>query len=34
VLLANPRTEHRPAVKQLIATVLASGSRSLARPER
>ncbi|HVU91873.1 MAG TPA: LysR family transcriptional regulator [Jatrophihabitans sp.] len=34
VLLANPRTEHRPAVRELIATVLASGSRSLARPER
>jgi DNA-binding transcriptional LysR family regulator len=34
VLMANPRTEHRPAVKQLISTVLASGSRSLARPER
>lgn len=34
VLLANPRTEHRPAVRELIASVLASGSRSLARPER
>jgi DNA-binding transcriptional LysR family regulator len=34
VLMANPKTEHRPAVQQLIATVLASGSRSLTRPER
>jgi len=33
VLLANPRTEHRPAVRELVATVLASGSRSVARPE-
>jgi len=33
VLLASPRTEHRPAVRELIATVLASGSRSVARPE-
>jgi DNA-binding transcriptional LysR family regulator len=30
VLLTNPRTERRPAVQALIATVLASGSRSLA----
>ena len=29
VLLTNPRTEDRPAVRALIATVLASGSRSL-----
>jgi DNA-binding transcriptional LysR family regulator len=29
VLLANPRAEQRPAVKALIATILASGSRSL-----
>lgn len=30
VLLANPRTEHRPAVQALIATVRASGATSLA----
>jgi DNA-binding transcriptional LysR family regulator len=30
VLLTNPRTEQRPAVRALTATVLASGSRSLA----
>jgi DNA-binding transcriptional LysR family regulator len=29
VLLANPRTEHRPAVQALIATVQASGANSL-----
>lgn len=29
VLLTNPRTEQRPAVRTLISTVLASGSRSL-----
>src|SRR5215469_2722054 len=29
VLLANPRTSQRPAVRALISTVLASGSRSL-----
>jgi DNA-binding transcriptional LysR family regulator len=29
VLLTNPRTEHRPAVRALISTVLASGSRPL-----
>ena len=29
VLQANPRTEQRPAVRALISTVLASGSRSL-----
>src|SRR6202020_1915209 len=29
VLLTNPRTDQRPAVRALIATVLASGSRSL-----
>lgn len=29
-LLTNPRTEQRPAVRALIATVLASGSRTLA----
>ena len=29
VLLTNPRTEQRPAVRALISTVLASGSRSL-----
>jgi len=35
VLLTNPRTAQRPAVRALISTVLASGSRSLtvARPE-
>jgi DNA-binding transcriptional LysR family regulator len=30
VLLTNPRTDQRPATQALIATVLASGSRSLA----
>ena len=30
VLLTNPRTVQRPAVRALISTVLASGSRSLA----
>ena len=30
VLLTNPRTAQRPAVRALIATVLASGSRTLA----
>lgn len=30
VVLTNPRTENRPAVRALVATVLASGSRSLA----
>jgi DNA-binding transcriptional LysR family regulator len=30
VLLTNPRTDQRPAVRALISTVLASGSRSLA----
>ncbi|MDT4914942.1 MAG: hypothetical protein QOC66_4070 [Pseudonocardiales bacterium] len=34
VLLANARTEHRPAVRELTATVLASGWHSLSRPER
>jgi hypothetical protein len=29
VLLTNPRTDQRPAVRALIATVLSSGSRSL-----
>jgi DNA-binding transcriptional LysR family regulator len=29
VLLTNPRTGQRPAVRALISTVLASGSRSL-----
>jgi hypothetical protein len=29
-LLTNPRTEERPAVRALISTVLASGSRPLA----
>src|SRR5580698_10239601 len=29
VMLANPRTDQRPAVRALISTVLASGSRSL-----
>src|ERR1700751_3808275 len=29
ILLANPRTDQRPAVRALISTVLASGSRSL-----
>jgi DNA-binding transcriptional LysR family regulator len=29
VVLTNPRTEQRPAVRALLATVLASGSRSL-----
>jgi DNA-binding transcriptional LysR family regulator len=29
VLLTNPRTHERPAVRALISTVLASGSRSL-----
>jgi hypothetical protein len=29
VLLANARAEQRPAVKALISTILASGSRSL-----
>ena len=29
MLLTNPRTDQRPAVRALIATVLASGSRSL-----
>ena len=29
VLLTNPRTDQRPAVRALISTVLASGSRSL-----
>jgi DNA-binding transcriptional LysR family regulator len=29
VLLMNPRTEQRPAVRTLVSTVLASGSRSL-----
>jgi DNA-binding transcriptional LysR family regulator len=33
VLLANPRTEHRPAVRELVASVLAWGSRSVGRPE-
>jgi DNA-binding transcriptional LysR family regulator len=35
VLLTNPRTAQRPAVRALISTVLASGSKSLtvARPE-
>lgn len=32
VLLTNPRTDQRPAVRALIATVLASGSKSLAVP--
>jgi DNA-binding transcriptional LysR family regulator len=32
VLLANPRTERRPAVQALIATVLSSGSQSFATP--
>jgi DNA-binding transcriptional LysR family regulator len=32
VLLTNPRTERRPAVQALIATVLSSGSHSLAAP--
>jgi DNA-binding transcriptional LysR family regulator len=30
VLLTNPRTEQRPAVRTLVSTVLASGSRSMA----
>jgi DNA-binding transcriptional LysR family regulator len=30
MLLTNPRTDQRPAVRALIATVLASGSKSLA----
>ena len=30
VVLTNPRTESRPAVRALVSTVLASGSRSLA----
>jgi DNA-binding transcriptional LysR family regulator len=30
VLLTNPRTDQRPAVRTLVSTVLASGSRSLA----
>jgi hypothetical protein len=30
VLLTNPRTEHEPAVRALISTVLASGSGPLA----
>jgi len=29
VLLTNPRTDQRPAVRALISTVLSSGSRSL-----
>ena len=29
VLLTNPRTDQRPAVRALISTVLASGARSL-----
>ena len=29
VLMTNPRTDQRPAVRALISTVLASGSRSL-----
>jgi hypothetical protein len=29
VLLTNPRTGQRPAVRALVSTVLASGSRSL-----
>jgi hypothetical protein len=29
VLLTNPRTDQHPAVRALISTVLASGSRSL-----
>jgi hypothetical protein len=29
VLLTNPRTDQRPAVRALISTVLASGSKSL-----
>jgi DNA-binding transcriptional LysR family regulator len=33
VLLTNPRTDERPAVRALISTVLASGSRSLAYRE-
>ncbi len=32
VLLTNPRTERRPAVRALIDTVLSSGSRSLTTP--
>ena len=32
VLLTNPRTERRPAVQALIATVLTSGAQSLAAP--
>jgi DNA-binding transcriptional LysR family regulator len=32
VLLSNPRTERRPAVQALIATVLTSGAHSLAAP--
>jgi DNA-binding transcriptional LysR family regulator len=32
VLLTNPRTAQRPAVRALISTVLASGSRSLTVP--
>lgn len=32
VLLSNPRTERRPAVQALIATVLSSGAHSLATP--
>jgi DNA-binding transcriptional LysR family regulator len=32
VLLTNPRTERRPAVQALLATVLFSGARSLATP--
>ncbi|GAA3296831.1 LysR family transcriptional regulator [Dactylosporangium vinaceum] len=34
VLLANPRAAERPAVKALIATILASGSRSLSASDR
>ena len=33
VLLTNPRTDQRPAVRALISNVLASGSRSLAYRE-
>jgi hypothetical protein len=29
VLLTNPRTDQRPAVRALISTVLASGSKTL-----
>jgi DNA-binding transcriptional LysR family regulator len=32
VLLTNPRTDQRPAVRALISTVLTSGSRSLTAP--